>query len=64
MPNRAIQQGGASQPAKPGAPAAAPAAPAAPGAVCATCKGSKKALFVEKGRGLKSSGPCPDCVKV
>lgn len=62
MANRAIKQG-ASQPSAPGAPAA-PAAPAAPGAVCATCKGSKKVLFTEKARGLKSSGPCPDCVKV
>jgi len=44
--------------------AAASVAGVTPGAApaCAKCNDTKRVIFVEKGRGLKSVGPC-ECVK-
>ncbi|MGE5664699.1 MAG: hypothetical protein ACM31I_10250 [Deltaproteobacteria bacterium] len=58
------------QAVKKGSPEVAPSAaasvagvtPASAPPACPTCKDSKRVIFVEKKRGLKSVGPC-ECVK-
>lgn len=58
------------QAVKKGSPQVAPSAaasvvgvtPVPAKTVCSICKGSKRVVFVEKKRGLKSVGPC-ECVK-
>ena len=60
MPNQAIKKQSVSAPASPATSAASQVVPAVP--VCPKCKGSKRAIFVEPKRGLKSVGPC-ECVK-
>ena len=60
MANQAIKKQNASAPASAASSGAVAASPAVP--VCPKCKGSKRAIFVEPKRGLKSVGPC-ECVK-
>jgi len=64
MVNRAIKKGGGAptDPQPSDATAAKPSTSAAPAGVCPKCNGTKRLIFVEALRKIKSAGPC-DCVK-